>query len=709
MFPVGGIVMNIDKLLVSSAMLTAMCKKDDTDNLKLLEPFVLVCINECTELGAEIPKSHVLELLDTQYAFREMPEAVLNNILTRLSRNKKSGLVSRTKDGRFLLVRRPLDQVEQFKGQEEHAKRNSCDVVNELNAWLKEHYPKAAKSEDDVRECIANFFESRGFDILFDTNKLREATIGNTDATNYQVGRFVVNAKENDAALFQKIVNIAQGVMLASTIYVDTTPSGKYVARQQLKDVSIYLDSTLLLQALNYKTPEQKQSADALLMLCKSCNAQLFVFEQHYWEIVEILTAFKNHDAYSSKKAPPLVGLEQSGYTPIEIDLKIQGLEKELFDLGVIIDRGNKYTKEDGSLHETRAAYIDYKGLKNYLTLKMPGYGAREARMGNDVDAISSIMIKRAGLRYTSLESCGAIFVTTNYDLVRESNVFLKYKPYTQYITPTMSDTDLTTILWVKYGMKVRDDVPKLKLVENALAAISPSAALMDQFEKVAKHMIQDGTITEDMAAFIRYDAYSTAQLCSLCGGDASQLEDTTILTVIEKVKSKLIGERENEIKQAKAKAERARMVAVQAQQNAAMVREKMNESIWKEGQQREQRAQKEIDLILQGINKGAQRIAKNVATAVYWTLSVIVFLVMLFATYAIIVNELSSHLGSFWVVILVIAVCSAITLFLPAFGWAKSIRLRVFYKVNDIVYAKQVKKKQPEIDRIRRIAGIQE
>lgn len=709
MFPVGGILMHIDKLLVSSAMLTAMFKKDDTDNLKLLEPFVLLCINECTEPGAEIPKSRVLELLDTQYAFREMPEAVLNKILNRLAYNKKSGLVRKAQGNQFLLVREPQEQVRQFKAQEEQAKRNSSDVVCGLTKWLKEHRSQAASSENDVRECLGNFFESRGFDILFDASKLREATISNTDATNYEVGRFILYAKDNDAELFNKIVNIAQGVMLASTIYVDTTPSGKYVARQQLKDVSVYLDSTLLLQALNFKTPEQKQSVDALLTLLKSGNAQLYIFEQHYWEIVDILTAVKNHDAYSSKKAPPLVGLEQSGYTSIEIDLKIQGLEKELFDLGIKVDRGNKFTNEDGSLLQSRAAYIDYKGLKKHLTNKMPGYGVREARMENDIDAISAIMIKRAGLTYTELESCGAIFVTTNYDLVRESNKFLKYKAYTHYITPTMSDTDLTTILWVKYGMKVRDDVPKLKLVENALAALSPSVALMEQFEKIAKRMIHDNNITEDMAAFIRYDVFANAELCALCGGDATKLEDTTILTVLEKAKARLMGDREKEIEQAKVKAEKAKKVAEQAQENASEAREKMNEAIQKDRQQREQRAVKEIDLILQGINKKAQKVAEKVSIFVYWALVVSVCVAILFATYAVIVDKLASPLGKFWGVMLFLAIAGAISLFLPAFGWARKIQVYTLHKVNNIVYAKLVEKKQSEIDRIRRVADIQE
>ena len=44
MFPLGEIVMKIEKLLVSSSMLAAMCERTSADNLKLLEPFVLVCL-----------------------------------------------------------------------------------------------------------------------------------------------------------------------------------------------------------------------------------------------------------------------------------------------------------------------------------------------------------------------------------------------------------------------------------------------------------------------------------------------------------------------------------------------------------------------------------------------------------------------------------------------------------------------------------------
>ena len=40
----GGYNMKTDRLLISSAMLTAMCDESATDNLKLLEKLVLVCI-----------------------------------------------------------------------------------------------------------------------------------------------------------------------------------------------------------------------------------------------------------------------------------------------------------------------------------------------------------------------------------------------------------------------------------------------------------------------------------------------------------------------------------------------------------------------------------------------------------------------------------------------------------------------------------------
>ena len=187
MFMLGEISMKIDKLLISSAMLAAMCEKTGIDNLKMLEPFVLVCLANICEPRETIPTDKVLEMLDEQFALRSMPEAVLNKILSRTA-NGGTNIVREkrfTRDGhQFELVQKPMRQTRTFREQEEKAKRDTEDVVNALITWMQAN-TTTKLTVVEAKKYLGSFFESNGFDILFEPEELRGATIRNTDEINY--------------------------------------------------------------------------------------------------------------------------------------------------------------------------------------------------------------------------------------------------------------------------------------------------------------------------------------------------------------------------------------------------------------------------------------------------------------------------------------------------------------------------------------------
>lgn len=69
-------------------------------------------------------------------------------------------------------------------------------ITTALTKRLVSVSPSLHATEDAVTIWLGEFFESRGFDVLFDIDELRANTIGNTDVRNYQIGRFVLEAKD---------------------------------------------------------------------------------------------------------------------------------------------------------------------------------------------------------------------------------------------------------------------------------------------------------------------------------------------------------------------------------------------------------------------------------------------------------------------------------------------------------------------------------
>lgn len=697
MFPQGAIVMKIDKLLVSSAMLTALCEKKSVDNLKLLEPFVWVCISDIIEPGEIIPKERVLEMLDQRFAFQKMPMAVLDKILSRIAGStpsiKKVQVSGCDTTHQFKLIKKPTSAVDKFLVQAERAKKDTDDVIGALIRWFQDNRPGQSPSNENAQKFLGSFFETNGYDILFDPEELRGATIGNTDVTNYQIGRFILDAQENNSDLFRKITDIAQGMMLASAIYVDTTSASKHVARHRLSELNVFLDTTLLLQALGFKTELQKQAADALLKLLQDNGANLYVFPNHLIEIEEILKAFKDRDAHDTRSKQSLEMFEEAGLTSIEIDREIRNLKKSLEKIGVFPAPPIAYTDSDGHLLPESSRYIDYIGLREHLIKRIPQYGKHPAMLDNDVDAISAIMIERASVSYSEIESCPAIFVTTNYKLVRESNYFLHYRPYTMYITPTISDMDLTTILWVKYAMTTRDDIPRLRLVEHARAAIDASGSVMSAFNSVAKRMIEKGTLTEDEAADFRYSAFARAEIAAYCGGDPEKLDDTSIIAVRERVKAKYAT-------QEKARADKATFAATQAGREASAAKEEV--SARSKALTNLQTGIKEsITELRKDADTNASKTARVLARIIQVIVITLILAFMAICGWATAKEGFSASPSVSGIIAVGTTVVGAVLLWLPALNWAKRIYTAIFCKLFDRLYSRNLKKVQSQINRL--------
>lgn len=697
MFPQGAIVMKIDRLLVSSAMLTALCEKKSVDNLKLLEPFVLVCLSDSAEAGETVPKEQILELLDDRFAFHAMPMAVLDKILSRIAQSRRNIVRQQFSPNavarQFVLVKKPTGDVEKFIIHEERAKKDTADVIEALINWFQNNRPNHTPSIDDARKILGNFFETNGYDVLFDPEDLRSATIGNTDITNYQVGRFILDSQENHPELFKKITDIAQGMMLASAIYVDTVPTSKRIARNRLADVNVFLDTTLLLQALNFKTRIQKKAADVLLNLLQDNGANLYVFPQHLIEIEEILKEFKNRDPYDTKPKQSLERLEEEGYTSLEIDAEIRNLTKSLEKIRVFPAPKSAYTDSKGKLLPNADRYIDYTGLRERLIKKIPQYKRHPAMLDNDVDAISSIMIDRAGVTYSEIEACPAIFVTTNYHLARESNCFLQYPPYTMYIAPTISDMDLTTILWVKYAMTTRDDIPHLKLVEHARAAMDASVSVMSTFNAVAKRMIERGTLTEDEAAYFRYNAFARAEIAAYCGGDPETLDDASIIAVRERV-------REQYVAQEKARADDAFAVAAQVGREASAAQRKVEEKT-KTITTMQTGIRTSICELRKDANANAKKLAGTLARIIQAIAVIAIIAIMAIFGWATAKEGFSASPSISSVIAVAAAVIGAVALWFPALNLAKKMRAAIFSNLFDKLYSRNLKKIKNQIDRL--------
>lgn len=681
MIPKGGFEMKTSRTLISSAMLTAMCDTNSVDNLKLLEKFVAMCIAETTDVGSLIDKDKVLKYMDESYSFHDMPMPVLEKILQRMSQGSERSIATSTSNN-YKLIRNLDAELATFKLQEHTAQVKTHDIIVALTDWLRKVSPKMKADEDTVSIWLGDFFDARGVDVLFDIDELRADTIKNTDALNYQIGRFILEAKETDDILFAKIEDIARGAMIASAIYIDTSNTPAFVKERRLTNLSVYLDTAFVLSALNYKRADQKKAADTLLDMLRENGASLFIFPQHKDEIVDILRNFRDRDAYDAKPSQPLERLEAERFTTIEIDQEIQSLTFSLKSLGIADAPRESYLDEIGALKKNPATYIDYSGLSDHVLKKIPRYSRSDKMLQNDIDAISYIVLQRDGMRYETIESCQSIFLTTNYSLVREANQFLRYSAYKMQISPIISDIDLTSILWIKYAMQNRN-IPRLWLISAANAAVSPTASVMGKFYEITVRMSKKGDLTDDEAANLRYSTYARAEIMSACGGNPDMLDDTSVLAVRDRVKAKYTEKEAVATAAAKADAERAK-------HDRDMASQKLISS------------QSEIKRSIGALRKTAREVADDRAKKIAgWIKSgiIITLVVIMIATAAAtVIVGIGSSPGILTFVVALISGFSAATLWLPLMKVGAWVENRLFNKIEGTIYIKELARITPQV-----------
>lgn len=170
--------MKRDRLLISSAMLTSLCETQSKDNLSLVEPFVIMSVALTTEVNNFINCEKILVKLKEDFAFADMPMAVLTKVMDRLSSKfpKESRIIKKDKRG-FRLIKCLAEEKAAFEASEKSISEEVECVVTSLEQWLSTHLPSAKVDKKSATEYLSTFFETQGFDIVFEIEEIRTSTI----------------------------------------------------------------------------------------------------------------------------------------------------------------------------------------------------------------------------------------------------------------------------------------------------------------------------------------------------------------------------------------------------------------------------------------------------------------------------------------------------------------------------------------------------
>jgi hypothetical protein len=187
---------------------------------------------------------------------------------------------------------------------------------------------------------------------------------------------------------------------------------------QRFEQVTVYFDTPFLLDALGYAGKEIAQPALELLGLVRDLGARLACFGHAVTELQEVLGGIANGLRNPRRRAAlTLSRVEEhfvrEGLGASDIEVFLNTVERDLRTLGINVCPIPRYEEHLG---------VDEPALEDLLQAEV-GYQNQYARR-HDLDALTAIWRLRHGQTQRRLQTCRAIFVTTNAPLVRAARRF---------------------------------------------------------------------------------------------------------------------------------------------------------------------------------------------------------------------------------------------------------------------------------------------
>jgi hypothetical protein len=215
---------------------------------------------------------------------------------------------------------------------------------------------------------------------------------------------------------------------------------------------------------LGYAGKEIAQPALELLGLVRELGARLACFDHTVTELQGVLGGIANGLRNPRRRAAlTLSRVEEhfvrEGLGPSDIEVFLNTVERDLRTLGINVRPTPRYEEHLG---------VDEPALEDLLQAEV-GYQNQNARR-HDLDALTAIWRLRHGQAQRRLETCRAIFVTTNAPLVRAARRFFA-AGYDGFTWPlAVLDHDLATVAWLKRPLQA-PDLPRKQIIADCYAA----------------------------------------------------------------------------------------------------------------------------------------------------------------------------------------------------------------------------------------------
>ena len=637
--------MTKNNIMIGTAILSMYAEKANKDSIDLMIPFTKYALQENYNIDDIIDVNKLVVCLRDQFAFYQLPSAIVEKTLRRLCKN--NGCVERDKNN-YKFVKSVSEEHDKIKSKKQQAMQLVNNIINNLMPYLNERLTLKKLDEEKTKKHLFMFLDKYGL-LAYEQGIISDSR-ENSEHINHLIGSFILEENEKKSEVFNNLVDVIKGFFLSKAIYLQNDTDD--LMKAKMKDTVFILDAPLMLKMLGLKSEGENRAAKELMGLIPP-QVKLRYFSINFEELESIIKSYKHSRVNGYSSGQTLEYFEEHNYSIEDIETYYVQLEKKLRTIN-IFEYENKIPIDSSHM-------INEVGLSKCLREKIPSYVLKEKTLRNDVESIISVSQIRQGRKPSTIENCKVIFVTNNNNLAHYTNSFLGE---IKTVGPVISDVDLSVILWLKSSQRNKN-MPKDLLVANALAATEEvTDVFMSGVLSKIKKFEEEGNFDTENAGLILENIYLRRELVKECESNPENLTVDKVKRLKDKYEEKII------------KAAGIDNGTLRAELAVA--------------QDEKSKAQKERSSLVDAIKGKAQEKAKKISNICYWTFLIVIYTIFLaiaaFGIAGCVIDSAAEKISVWVIVLLIVSVMGLLDLLCGKLKFiikaAKKIKLKVYDKV---------------------------
>lgn len=453
-------IINMDNInaLITIATASYIYNGDYNDKTDIIRPFVLKIILDNYSKNETIGLKKIVEKLESDYGLINVPSAVILKILHRIHTKNEGYLIKNGKTN-YIFGDIPSDAIKTFNENTMSAKNSMSELIDGLYNYIKKEDEELQK--EDLQKELFDYLDKYGVPFYVDQEFVLSPLIEKPHS--YLIAKFMLEHIQSRSYMLTHIQDVLKGILLIRAIYSDN----KIFDEKELliDDVSIYVDTPIILNILELKTDEENTLAAPIVNLLKDNGIKIKCFQHNVEEVENIIIKYRDK---KYKQGLTIEKFDNANYSVEQINYYLNILEDEIVKKGILIDKNSSYESLSAKFSERKIKF-DYKGLEDFLSQHISSYKQKPEMLKTDMDSLFYIYLMRLGKRTKDFRNCKSIFITSNEKLEKYTNQYIN--DCSQF--PLVIDiVDFITAVWVNQTKGDNELITKM-LLPYATATIN--------------------------------------------------------------------------------------------------------------------------------------------------------------------------------------------------------------------------------------------